>query len=220
MKYLKNRYYYNVNECLNGNVNGQRWKDFDYDAEGIFSERAIEYQMSEWTDFISNTDNAIAKNFVENYLSLLVYEHCFCSEYFQLHHDNELNHDYKVFLARFLSWWKESYFKYSKLIELYEDNKTKLMEGAKSISTSTSAGTTTSVSSAVPTSTTYQSYPSNTDDVAEGSHDATSSSVTTTNEAQSEDLIDHLDKLNDKIRSLYSEWVKTFANRFIMYVGD
>lgn len=220
MKQLKNRYYYTVNETLNGQVKEKDYDEFDVTVLGIFGKGAVEVAMSEWIDFVSDDTNEIAYTFVTQWLSLKADSFCFNSGYPELYTDNYLNLDYKCFLSRFLEWWRSSYYKYGKLIEIFEDNKGKLMQGAGSTSTSTSDGTNTSVASAVPTSSTYQSYPSNADDVAEGSHDKQHNVTTISTENATEDVIDHLDKLNDKIHSLYSEWLETFVKRFILYVGD
>lgn len=221
MKTINNRYYFSVNECLNGEVDGIRWKDFANTASGIFASRDITYQAWEWIELLSGaTANPIASKFVDNFLSLKADSICFASDNPTLNNGDFLNDDYRRFLARFLSWWNETFPKYQQLIEYYENSDGKLMTGVVSSTKTETDGTDTTTNSAVPTSTTYQSYPSNEDDVAEGSHSAAHNETDVTSETASEDLIDHLDKLRNKIVDLYSEWLKSFEERFILYVGD
>lgn len=221
MKQIKNRYYFSVNECLNGEVNGQSWKAFDYMNTGIFANLDVEYQAWEWAELVAGTNpDAIAKKFFTEYLSLKANDICFASDHEELAEDNKLNPDYRRFLARFLNWWKSTFDKYSQLIGYYEDSEGKLMSGVLSTTDTTTDNTNTSVESAVPSVSTYQSYPSNTDDVAAGSHDKQHGTIKITADVASEDLIDHLDKLKAKIENLYSEWLQSFEERFILYIGD
>lgn len=221
MKMMKNKFYFNVNECLNGSVNGQSWKDFEYSNTGIFANLDVEYQAWEWSELVAGQNpDEIASKFVNEYLSLKANDICFASDNENLCEDNKLNLDYKRFLGRFLNWWKDTFKRFSELIGYYEAQESKLMSGVISTSDTTTDGTASSTTSAVPSSSTYQSYPSNTDDVADGSHDKNHGTIKVVSDVASEDVIDHLDKLKTKITNLYSEWLTSFEERFILYIGD
>lgn len=218
---IKNRYYFNVNECLNGYVNNQRWKDFEFTNSGAFSGLDIEYQAWEWLDVVSGLNpDATAAKFFNEYLALKANDICFASDNETLYEGTKLNTDYKKFLCRFLIWWRDSFKRYKEVIEYYEDQEGKLMSGIVSVSKTTTDNTDINTSSAVPTSSTYQSYPSATDDVAEGSRAKAHGTIDVTTDNPTEDIIDHLDKLKAKVTNLYNEWLKSFEDRFILYIGD
>lgn len=221
MKMIKNRYYFNVNECLNGKVNGQSWKDFDYENVGLFANLDVEYKAWEWAELVAGQNpDEIASKFVTDYLALKANDTCFASENAELHEGNTLTADYRRFLARFLNWWNETFTRYKQIIEYYEAHEDKLMSGIISVTDTTTDSTDTSTTSAVPSVSTYQSYPTNADDVAEGSQNKGHGTIKVTADVGTEDLIDHLDKLKTKIVNLYSEWLTSFEERFILYVGD
>lgn len=220
MKHLKNRYYYNVNEALNGQVDGRDFDTFVNSAYGVFATTPIQNQMKGWFDLVKNQTNTVANTFVSQWLSTKLEEYCFNSGFETLYEGDELHIDYICFLGRFLNWWRESYYRYEKLINLYEAQANNLMKGISSSVSTNGTSTDTNVESSVPTSTTYSAYPSSSDDVSMGTHSSASDSRTTTSETASEDVIDHLDKLRDKITSLYAEWLQSFTQRFILYIGE
>lgn len=220
MKTLKNRYYYTVNETLCGRIDGRHYEEFTPTAQGLFSDVSVEKQMEHWTTFVTDNTNAIAFKFVSEYLSLKVDDYCLSSSFEKLYEGNMLTTDSKTFFLRFLDWWKSTYEKYSQFITIYEANRNNLMKGALGSVTNTSDGTNAQTNSVLPTTSTYSSYPTSTDDVADGSQAKSHNVTTIVTDNATEDVIDHLEKLNDKIHDLYAEWLQTFVKRFIIYLGD
>lgn len=222
MKILKNKYYFSVNECINKEIGEDHvaWADMEVTETGIFANSSVTSKMGAWVDFVTNQTNAIAYNFVNDYLATKVEEICFCSEQDTLLDGYKLHNDFRLFIGRFLEWWNETYNVYEKRISLYEQQKNNLMKGVQSQQTTTSDGTNTQTTSSVPTSTTYEAYPTQTDDVSAGAHGVDHSSTLVVSDVATEDVLDHLEKINDKLRNLYSSWLHTFWERFIILIEE
>lgn len=220
MKVIKNRYYFNVGEMLNGELDGRAFNEFTSPFEGLFKSHSVEDGMYNFFKHVDDSQTYPEEaKFFQDYLSTKVNEFCFASWNEKLVEDDTILPDANKFYGRFLEWWRETKEVYIPLIKIFADQANNLMKGVSSTQSSTMTDTGKVAESNYPTSSTFASYPTS-DEIATASQTTNTSTGSSTSEVASEDVIDHLDKVRRKVVDLYAEWLRSFTNRFIIFMRE
>ena len=147
----------------------------------------------------ANTETTESNNCFRNYIWPRFYQEVV------IYTDLDKNEDFvekfaETKVGQIMSWWQSSTEKYSLLIQNLENNKNKLLDDVKSVSTSR-----------------FNDTPQNSGDFSDDQH--TSTVTKTENSSNVGTMMQRLNEIEDNIKQLYIDWSNEFR-KFIIWSVD